>query len=65
MICGHSLGKWGATDALNLDGGGSSTLYIQGYGKVKFADLYAETVLGQLDKGVEDKINEILSKVSQ
>lgn len=42
--------------------GGSGS---RGYGKVKFTDLYAETVLGQLDKGVEDKINEILSKVSQ
>ena len=42
--------------------GGSGS---RGYGKVKFTDLYAETVIGQLDKSVEDKINEILSKVSQ
>jgi exopolysaccharide biosynthesis protein len=26
----------GATDALNLDGGGSSTLYIQGYGVINY-----------------------------
>lgn len=42
--------------------GGSGS---RGYGKVKFTDLCAKTVLGQLDKGVEDKINDILSKVSQ
>ena len=42
--------------------GGSGS---RGYGKVKFTDLYAETVIGQLDKSVEDKINDILSKVSQ
>lgn len=42
--------------------GGSGS---RGYGKVKFTDLYAEAVIGQLDKSVEDKINEILSKVSQ
>lgn len=42
--------------------GGSGS---RGYGKVKFTDLYAETVIGQLDKSVEGKINDILSKVSQ
>ena len=28
--------QMGATDALNLDGGGSSTLYIQGYGVINY-----------------------------
>lgn len=42
--------------------GGSGS---RGYGKVKFTDLFAETVIGQLDQKVEDKINDILSEVSQ
>lgn len=42
--------------------GGSGS---RGYGKVKFTNLHAKAAIGQLDKSVEDKINEILSKVSQ
>lgn len=43
-----------------LGGNGS-----RGYGKVKFTNLHAKAAIGQLDKSVKDKINEILSKVSQ
>lgn len=42
--------------------GGSGS---RGYGKVKFTNLHAKAAIGQLDKSVKDKINEILSKVSQ
>lgn len=42
--------------------GGSGS---RGYGKVKFTNLHAKAAIGQLDKSVKDKINEILSKVSK
>lgn len=42
--------------------GGSGS---RGYGKVKITNLHAKAAIGQLDKSVKDKINEILSKVSQ
>lgn len=42
--------------------GGSGS---RGYGKVKFTNLHAKAAIGQLDKSVKDKINEILIKVSQ
>lgn len=42
--------------------GGSGS---RGYGKVRFTDLLAQTVIGQLDNDVEDEVNDILAQVSK
>ena len=35
----------------------------RGYGKIKFTDLHADVVIGELDNTVLDELNDILSKV--